>query len=467
MHVTAIVLAAGEATRMGADKLRLRWRGTPVLARAVEPLVASPRIADVIVVVQPGREPPELPPEARLVPNVDYAEGMATSLVAGVRAADPDTDVLLLALGDMPGIGAELIHRLLTAFEGTTQPILVPVFGGRRGHPVLFDRSCRDLLLGLAGDAGARGVLAASPERVHEEPVDDPAVLFDVDTPADLARGVADRPASSSRSPRRGRIIVKGAGEQASGTAHRLYRAGFRVAMTEVAAPGAVRRAVSFSAAVQDGATCIEGVAARRWQIADADRLAAFDWDHIPVFVDPECSLARSWRPEVIIDGRILKRNRDNRLDDAPLVIGLGPGLHAGVDVHLVVETRRGHDLGRVIERGGAAPDTGIPGRIAGYGAERVLRAPAAGPLETDLTIGDLVEVGDPLCAVAGEPVVAALSGVVRGLLVAGQRVERGQKIGDVDPRGDVGYCWTLSDKTRTISGAVLEAVVRFYAGRE
>jgi xanthine dehydrogenase accessory factor len=466
MHVTAIVLAAGSATRMGADKLRLPWRGAPVLTRAVAPLIASPAIADVLVVVQPGREPPRLPDGVRLVPNAHHDSGMASSLVAGVRAADPSTDAYLLALGDMPGVDDGLIARLIDGFSESDRPILVPVFGGRRGHPVLFDRSCRALLLDLSGDVGARGVLAAHPERIHELPVDDPAVLFDVDTPADLSRSVDGRAAALSPPPRRGRVLIKGAGEQASGSAHRLFRSGFRVVMTEVAEPAAVRRAVSFSTAVQEVATCVEGVGARRWDLADAGRLEDFDWTHVPVFVDPDCSLSTAWRPDVSIDGRILKHNRDNRPDDAALVIGLGPGLEAGKDVHLVVETSRGHDLGRVIEDGAAAPNTGIPGSIGGFSAERVLRAPAAGVLSTDRSIGDVVEVGDPIGLVAGVSVRAAIPGVIRGLLRDGQSVALGQKIGDIDPRGDVGFCWTLSDKTRTISGAVLEAVVRFYASR-
>ena len=466
MKVTAIVLAAGSASRMGADKLRLAWRGTPVLARAVAPLVSSPDVAEVLVVVQPGREPPTLPEGVRLVPNPDHATGMASSLVTGVRAAGEEPDALLLALGDMPGISPALVTRLVAAFRAQHRPILVPVFGGRRGHPVLFDRSCRELLLGLAGDEGARGLLRDHPELVHELPVDDPAVLFDVDIPADLARGAADRPAAACAPARRGRILIKGAGEHASGTAHRLFRAGFRVAMTEVAWPAAVRRAVSFCAAIQHGVTCVEGVPARAWDLSDAPALEAFDWTHVPVLVDPDGRLLASWRPDVVIDGRILKRNRDNSLDDAPLVIGLGPGLEAGRDVHLVVETSRGHDLGRVIEHGAAAPDTGVPGRIAGFGVERVLRAPAEGVLETERRIGDLVRAGDRIAAVAGLPVPAAIPGVIRGLLRGGHRVTAGQKIGDIDPRGDVGYCWTLSDKTRTISGAVLEAVVRFYGSR-
>lgn len=467
MRVTAIVLAAGSSRRMGADKLRLAWRGSPVLTRAVTPLAQSPRIDEVLVVVQPEREPPPLPDRVRRVPNPAHATGMASSLVAGVCAASDASDVLLLALGDMPGLSPPLLARLLDAFAADPRPILVPVFGGRRGHPVLFDRSCRDLLLALRGDSGARGVLRDRPEQVFELPVDDPAVLFDVDTPADLTRDPAGRPAAEVPPLRRGRVLIKGAGEQASGTAHRLFRAGYRVVMTEVEEPAAVRRAVSFSAAVQEDVACVEGVVARRWDPAAVPELEDFAWTHIPVFVDPEYRRLRPWRADVCIDGRILKRNRDNQRSDAPLVIGLGPGLEAGRDVHLVVETSRGHDLGRVIESGEASPDTGVPGVIAGFGAERVLRAPADGTLTTDRVIGDRLRAGDVVCVVAGEPVSAALDGVIRGLLRSGQRVRAGQKIGDVDPRGDVGYCWTLSDKTRTISGAVLEAVVRFYGSRQ
>jgi xanthine dehydrogenase accessory factor len=195
--------------------------------------------------------------------------------------------------------------------------------------------------------------------------------------------------------------------------------------------------------------------------------LSSFDWSYVPVFVDPECRLKDLWKPDVIIDGRLLKANLDNRIADAPLVIGYGPGLIAGRDVHFVVETNRGHDLGRIISEGPAAPNTGEPGPIGGFTHQRLLRSPADGTLDAHYRIGDLVQAGDAVAHVAGQPLTAAISGVLRGLVRSGSQVVVRQKLGDIDPRGDPAYCRMLSDKTRTISGAALEVILSFFHNRE
>lgn len=255
------------------------------------------------------------------------------------------------------------------------------------------------------------------------------------------------------------KVLIRGAGEHASATAHRLLRCGLRVAMTEVQHPTAVRRAVSFCSAVFDGACAVEGVPGRLWRLDDWPELDR-GLDHVPVLVDPDAVLVERWRPDIVVDARILKRNDGNSPEQAPLVIGLGPGLLAGRDVHVVIETRRGHDLGRVIGEGYAAPDTGIPGPIDGVTSERVLRAPCAGVLEARLEIGHPVSAGDVVCTVAGRPVAAAISGVLRGVVHGGVEVPANLKVGDVDPRGNPAFCFTISDKARTISGAVLEAIL-------
>ncbi len=256
------------------------------------------------------------------------------------------------------------------------------------------------------------------------------------------------------------RVLIRGAGEHASATAHRLFRCGMRVAMTEVPQPTAVRRSVSFCTAVFDGTCTVEAVPARLWRRDEWEELGLGEPDHVPVFVDPEGLLAERWKPHVIVDGRILKRNDGNSPEQAPLVIGLGPGLMAGRDVHVVIETHRGHNLGRVIRSGFGAPDTGIPGPVAGFTTERVLRAPCAGVLEPRLEIGRPVHAGDVVCTIAGRPVEAAISGVLRGVIHGGVEVPAGLKVGDVDPRGDPASCFTISDKARTISGSVLEVIL-------
>jgi xanthine dehydrogenase accessory factor len=233
--------------------------------------------------------------------------------------------------------------------------------------------------------------------------------------------------------------------------------------MTDLAWPTAVRRKVSFCSAMFEREIVVEGVKGVGYALEEFGLLASFEWDHIPVFVDPECRLKDVWAPDVIIDGRILKKNLDSCVGDAPLVIGYGPGLVAGKDVDFVVETNRGHDLGRIITDGRAVPDTGVPGPTEGFARERVLRSPANGTFQVERELGDVVSAGDMIGRVAGRAIRTAIGGVVRGLAFPGSPVVVGQKIGDVDPRGDPSFCHTLSDKTRTISGAALEIILSFF----
>jgi len=252
-------------------------------------------------------------------------------------------------------------------------------------------------------------------------------------------------------------VLILGAGELASATAHRLFRAGFTVAMTEVIEPLAIRRAVSFCSAVWDGEIEVEGVRGRRWELGVPlpEKL-----DHVAVVVDPGATLLATWRPEVLVDARLLKRPNETAMAQAPLVISLGPGAICGRDAHIVVETHRGHDLGRLIETGSAAADTGVPGSIGGLTAERVLRAPAAGRVRAVRMIGDLVQAGAPVAWIDEEPVRTPIAGVLRGILHDGLMATPNLKLADVDPRGEIRACFTLSDKSRTVSGAVLEAVL-------
>lgn len=259
-------------------------------------------------------------------------------------------------------------------------------------------------------------------------------------------------------------VVIRGAGDLASGIAHRLRRAGLAVAMTEVPEPRALRRAVSFATAIYEGSIAIEGVEAHRAASSDEARLLLRQ-GLIAVLVDPECQALQDLRPEVLVDAIMAKRNLGTRIDSAPLVIGVGPGFAAGVDVHAVIETQRGHDLGRVIYQGSAAANTGVPGAVLGYTRERVLWAPAAGVLRGGLPIGTRVEAGQAVAEVDGRPVVAAVSGVLRGLMHDGLRVEAGEKVGDVDPRGVAEHCFTISDKARAIGGGVLEAILHARAG--
>lgn len=255
------------------------------------------------------------------------------------------------------------------------------------------------------------------------------------------------------------KIVMKGAGDVASGIAHRLFEANFtRILMTEMPEPLSVRRSVSFCEAVWDGAMEVEGVKAEL--IHDLGALTGV-WERrsIAVIVDPQWAVIKMLKPDIVIDAVMAKRNLGTKRDEAPVVIGVGPGFSAPGDVHAVVESNRGHNLGKVIYRGSAEPYTGVPGSVMGFGVERVLRSPAAGKVRHAKKIGDYVKKGEVVLYVGDVPIHGPFDGVLRGL-IREIEVAAGEKIGDVDPRGLVEYCTTISDKARAVGGGVLEAVM-------
>lgn len=254
-------------------------------------------------------------------------------------------------------------------------------------------------------------------------------------------------------------VLIRGAGDIATGIAMRLWRAGVQVVMTDLAQPTAIRRTVCFSQAIVLGETQVEDATARRAEdILQARRICAAG--EISVLADPELRCREELRPDALVDAILAKRNLGTRITDAPVVVGVGPGFTAGEDCHAVVETMRGHTLGRVIYRGSALPNTGIPGLVGGFAGERVLRAPADGILHQLADIGITVREGDVVATVEGQPMRCTISGVLRGILPEGTPVFRGMKAGDVDPRGKREYCDTVSDKALAVGGGVLEAVL-------
>ncbi len=258
-------------------------------------------------------------------------------------------------------------------------------------------------------------------------------------------------------------IVFKGAGEMASGVAARLFGANLRrIVMLETASPMAIRRFVTFSEAIHDETMTVEGIEAVRSR-GKEEVFEAWRSGKIAVCADPKWEGLRDLQPDIVVDAILAKRNLGTNIWEAPLVIALGPGFTAGLDCHVVVETNRGHNLGRLIYKGRAEADTGIPGNIGGYTRERVLRSPADGPFIADKKIGDTVLKGEVIGRVGGKPVVAEIDGVLRGLIRPDFPATSGLKIADIDPRGDGNYCYTISDKARALGGSVLEAILARY----
>ena len=300
-------------------------------------------------------------------------------------------------------------------------------------------------------------------------------------------------------------IICRGAGDLATGIIHRLHRAGHRVIALETDYPAAIRRQVSFCEAVYDGSAAVEGVTARLVPaLADAEtdtetysgindtpaaHIASEKWDssvieavleagEVPLLIDPKGESIELLRPDVVVDAIIAKKNLGTTINMAPLVIGVGPGFTAGQDVHLVIESMRGHNLARIITDGMAQPNTGVPGNIAGFTSERVIHAPAAGYIHDVRKIGDIVQKGDEIARIYPDkesydnalseyvPVNATITGIIRGLIREGYYFRKGFKIADIDPReSEITNCFTISDKARSIAGSVLEAASAFEHG--
>lgn len=300
-------------------------------------------------------------------------------------------------------------------------------------------------------------------------------------------------------------IICRGAGDLATGIIHRLHRAGHRVIALETDYPAAIRRQVSFCEAVYDGSAVVEGVTARLVPaLADAEtdtetysgendtpaaHVVSEKWDssaieavleagEVPLLIDQKGESIALLKPDVVVDAIIAKKNLGTTIDMAPLVIGVGPGFTAGQDVHLVIESMRGHNLARIITDGMAQPNTGVPGNIAGFTSERVIHAPAAGYIHDVRKIGDIVQKGDEIARIYPDkesydnalseyvPVNATITGIIRGLIREGYYFRKGFKIADIDPReSEITNCFTISDKARSIAGSVLEAVSAFEHG--
>ncbi len=262
------------------------------------------------------------------------------------------------------------------------------------------------------------------------------------------------------------RVLVRGGGDLASAVIQKLYRIGFKVVVSELSTPIVVRRTVSFCNAVFEGHYTVEGIKAVYLNNCDGiDR--CHDKGEIPILSVKESDIKEQFQPDIFIDATLSKKKVDYMIGDYPIMIGMGPEIEAGKNVDIVIETSRGHNLGRLITEGYALPNTSIPGFIDGYAKERVLRAPCDGMVKTTHKIGNLVKKGELILTVDGEPVYAKIDGVIRGLIHPSIEATEGLKLGDIDPRGKLEYCFSISDKGRNIAGGVLEAIMMLLDKRD
>lgn len=255
-------------------------------------------------------------------------------------------------------------------------------------------------------------------------------------------------------------VVVRGGGDIVSGAIQKLYRSGFKVLVLETETPSAIRRKVAFCEAVYEKEIEIEGIKAR---LVDNDEEIQDCWDSdiVPVMIDSRGKVIERLKPLAVVDGILAKQNFGTKRSMAPITIALGPGFSAPEDVDIVIETMRGHNLGRIIEEGRASENTGVPGIIAGVGIERVIYSDYSGVITNIEKIGNVVEKGDVIAVVGDNEIYASISGVLRGIIRDGYKVKKGLKIADIDPRiSEKDNCFTISDKARNIGGAVLESIL-------
>ena len=449
MSVTAIVLAAGGSARFGEDKLKIGFDGRSLLAIMLEKLRGVD--FDETLLVSGDEELLRLGEVfgVRGVAHTGGHLGQSASIKAGVSAAKPGNDYMFF-VGDQPLLRRQSITTLLECQTRYKNSAIIPVFGAKSGNPVIFPASLRLSLLALYGDQGGKSVLKSHKDTIYCHFSDEREGL-DIDTRQDYERLLV----IGSRT-----VVVRGGGDIATGVVQKLKQGGFCPVILETSSPTSIRRSVALSQAVYEGSAVVEDVRARL--INDVSEIRdCFAQDTVPVLIDDNAELVSRIGPIAIVDAIIAKRNIGTHRGLAPITIGLGPGFTAGDDVDVVVETMRGHNLGRLIYSGSAQPNTGVPGEVGGVSALRVVHSPAGGKLCIIRDIGEAVSFGDTLAYVGSVPIIAPISGLLRGMISDGLFVRKGQKIADIDPRASESGNWrTISDKSRAIGGAVLAALL-------
>ncbi len=392
--------------------------------------------------------------------NKEPELGISHSIRLGVEAVEElskggTQDAILFVVCDQPELTEEVFYGLIRSYEASSKRIACVADGERLGNPVIFESAYWEELKSLCEEQGGKTVLKRHREDVELYQVKDGKKLRDIDCLWDL------KPL----------VVVRGGGDLATGTIHKLYDEGYRVAVLETEHPACIRRQVSFCEAIYEGKIEVEGVTAVYIEEAEEDVLhkaveKAWARGEIPVFKDPFGHVIKAFQTEIVVDAILAKKNLGTRRDMAPLTIGLGPGFTAGQDVDIVIETMRGEHLGKIYRTGSAIPNTGIPGVIAGYSKERVIHAPASGKFQPRKRIGDMVKTDEVLGVIIPEeqqgevPVFASMTGLLRGMIKEGYLVKKGLKIMDIEPRMDEKeLCFLISDKAKCIGESVYQVI--------
>ena len=459
--IAAVILASGFSKRMGENKLLLPLDDKALIEHALDK-IARCSFSNVILVsshddiLKMGRDRNII-----AIYNSNAEKGQSESIKLGILNSS-ECEGYMFFTGDQPLLDIDTINLLISSFENDKSKIVAPVCKGKRGNPVIFPSKFREEFLGLAGDTGGRIIINNHIEDALFVEVENEYEFWDVDTQEDYNKLVEIQKDVSVMESRicGKKVIVRGGGDIASGTIQKLFRSGFKVLVLETEAPTSIRRKVSFSETVYEGSFAVEGIKAK--YVADIGGIEeCWQREIIPVITDPKGEIIPHIKPLAVVDAILAKKNTGTRRSMAPVTIALGPGFEAGCDVDIVIETMRGHDLGRLIFQGKALDNTGIPGEINGYSIERVIYSPGDGVIENFRKIGDVVRIGDIVARVGNNEITAQIAGVLRGIIRNKSKVFKGSKIADIDPRiSEKINCFTISEKARNIAGGVLEAIL-------
>ncbi len=449
MAISAIIMAAGFSRRFGKDKLKVGINCMLCIEYVLEAVKAGD--FQNRVCVSNDEEVKQICAEYGIacVANENAEVGRSSSIRAGINAVNENSDYMFF-VGDQPFINTEIINTMLKKHYENPQKIIAPLYGEKMGNPIIFPNSFKQRLLQLQGENGGKTLINENNLmycHFEEE------FSQDVDSKEDYNKVLLKKSNC---------VIVRGGGDIATGVIQKFHRSGFNVVILEVQKPTAIRRAVSLCDAVYDREKTVEDMTARLVTGVKEAR-NCFKQGIIPLLVDPKGEFIEKIGAFAIIDAVMAKRNLGTNKSLAPITVGLGPGFTAGEDVDAVIETMRGHNLGKIITEGKAAENTGIPAEINGFGKERVVYSPYNGVLKEICQIGDCVKAAQTIAMVGESEIKAQISGILRGMIRNGFEVKKGMKIADIDPRfEEAGNFMTISDKARAIGGGALEAVLWF-----
>jgi len=465
MSISAIILAAGTSKRFGKNKLKLRLNGLLIIEHIMR-AVSDARFEEAILVSN-DEDILNLCSKYNLlgVKSPHAHLGQSESIKAGVLAANPLHD-LMFFVGDQPLLNTKIITELKSfynelssapgiaesnqKFIETANKIIIPVFGRQSGNPVIFPCRYREKLFALSGDNSGKYIIKDD-KAVVKCYFGDTGCNMDIDTQIEYNKLLLTKSKT---------VIVRGGGDLATGAVQKLHRSGFYTVVLETENPSAIRRTVCLSEAVYEGMYRVEDITAKLVHNID-EIYDCFLQDIVPVMVDPQGESISQIGAVAVVDAIIAKKNTGTNRGMAPVTIALGPGFKAGDNVDIVIETMRGHNLGRLLRTGSSLPNTGVPGEICGISSERVIYSPSEGVLSAKKNIGELVIKGETLAEVSDVPVYAPIDGLLRGIIKNGYVVHKGMKIADIDPRAsEIGNHTTISDKSRALGGAVLEALL-------